>query len=148
MAAKMFSRMKEILGFEEYEEELDEREEDNNVEEEDIEPVIPSKKSNKVVNIHTATSAKVMITKPAAYEDATEICDALKNRKIIVVNTSGLEIKIAQRLLDFISGACYALTGELQEVERGVYILSPSNVEVTNELKSELTNKGIFNWSK
>lgn len=149
MAAKMFSRMKEILGFEEYEEDQDELEEGNNVEEEEnIEPVIPSKKANKVVNIHTATSAKVMITKPSAYEDATEICDALKNRKIIVVNTTALEIKIAQRLLDFISGACYALAGELQEVERGVYILSPSNVEVTNELKSELTNKGIFNWSK
>ena len=65
-----------------------------------------------------------------------------------VKHTSALERRIAQRLLDFVSGACFALAGELQEIERGVYILSPSNVEVTNELKSELSSKGMFNWSK
>jgi cell division inhibitor SepF len=149
MAAKMFSKMKEILGFEEYDEEYDEFDEAEEMAvDENLEPVLAGKKNNKVVNIHTAASAKVMITKPTAYEDATEICDALKSRKIVVVNTSSLENRIAQRLLDFISGACFALAGELQEVERGVYILSPSNVEVTNELKSELSTKGLFNWSK
>lgn len=149
MAAKMFNKMKEILGFEEFDDEMDEFEDVEDLEDEitSIEPVLTGKKG-KVVNIHTAASAKVMITKPTAYEEATEICDALKNRKIVVVNTASLEIKIAQRLLDFMSGACYALSGELQEVEKGVYILSPSNVEVTNELKSELSTKGIFNWSK
>jgi cell division inhibitor SepF len=45
-------------------------------------------------------------------------------------------------------GASYALGGELQEIERGVYILSPSNVEVSNELKNELSSKGLFGWSK
>lgn len=151
MAAKMFSKMKEIFGFEEYDEDFEEDDDIDNVqnqEDEDVEPVLASRRGSKVVNIHTASSAKVMITKPTMYEDATEICDALKNRKIVVVNTTALETKIAQRLLDFISGACYALTGELQEIERGVYILSPSNVEVTNELKNELTSKGLFNWSK
>ncbi|GFZ30494.1 cell division protein SepF [Clostridium zeae] len=149
MAAKMFNKMKEILGFEEYDEEYDEFDEEEELAaDETLEPVLSGKKNNKVVNIHSAASAKVMITKPSAYEDATEICDALKSRKIVVVNTSNLENKIAQRLLDFISGACFALAGELQEVERGVYILSPSNVEVTSELKSELSTKGLFNWSK
>lgn len=151
MAAKVFSKVKEIFGFEEYDEdyeEYDEADERDNEVEEDFEPVLASKKGNKVVNIHTANSAKVMITRPIAYEDATEICDSLKNRKIVVVNTTALENKIAQRLLDFISGSCYALNGELQEIEKGVYILSPSNVEVTTELKSELTTKGLFNWSK
>ncbi|MEQ8199778.1 MAG: cell division protein SepF, partial [Clostridiaceae bacterium] len=74
--------------------------------------------------------------------------EALKSRKIVVINISALDLKVAQRLLDFVSGACFALAGELQEVERNVYILSPSNVEVTNELKSELSSKGIFNWNK
>ena len=72
----------------------------------------------------------------------------LKSRKIVLVNTTALETRIAQRLLDFISGSCFALGGELQEVEKGVYILSPSNVEVTNELKTELSSKAMFNWTK
>ena len=77
-----------------------------------------------------------------------EICDALSNRRIVVINTANLENKTARRLLDFISGASYALKGDFQEIDKGVYILSPSNVEVTNELKSELSSKALFNWSK
>ena len=154
MAPKVFSKVKEILGFEEYNDEYDELEEkeseEESAQEDDIEPVIAAKNlnSNKVVNIHTAIAAKVIIIKPTTYEDAPNVCDALRNRKIVVVNTTGLEIKIAQRLLDFMSGACYALNGDLQEIDRGVYLLSPSNVEVSNELKTELSTKGLFNWNK
>lgn len=152
--SSMLTKMKSFLGFGEYEDEYEEYDDFDDVEnnekevEDTIEPVIQNKRNNKVVNIHNSSSAKVTITKPLAYEEATEICDALKSRRIVVVNTSGLETRIAQRLLDFISGSCYALGGELQEIERGVYLLSPSNVEVTNELKSELTSKALFNWNK
>lgn len=150
----MLTKVKSFLGFGEYEDEYDEYDDFDDVENEEeaeagIEPVIQNnKRNNKVVNIHTSSATKVTITKPLAYEEATEISDALKSRRIVLVNTSALEIRIAQRLLDFISGTCYALGGELQEIEKGVYILSPSNVEVTNELKSELSSKAMFNWSK
>lgn len=153
--SNVMSKVKNFLGFGEYDEEYDEYDDFDEIEGEDgstiddtIEPVIQNKRNNKVVNIHTSSSAKVTITKPVAYEDATEICDALKNRRIVLVNTTSLELKIAQRLLDFISGSCYALGGELQEIERGVYILSPSNVEVTNDLKNELSSKALFSWTK
>lgn len=154
----MSSMFNKIKGFfvgddYDYDDEYDEIEDeivDSEMEDDDtIEPVISnSKKNNKVVNIHTSASAKVVISKPLAYDDATEISDALKNRKIVVINTSSLENRVAQRLLDFISGSCYALSGELQEIEKGVYLLSPSNVEVTNELKTELTSKALFNFSR
>lgn len=147
------NKVKSILGFGEYDEYDDEYDEfdDESVgegEDESIEPVIQNKKNNKVVNIHTSSSAKVTIAKPLAFEESTEICEALKNRRIVVINTSSLETKIAQRLLDFISGSCYALGGDLQEIEKGVYLLAPSNVEVTNELKNEISSKALFNWTK
>ncbi len=152
MAAKMINKMKEFLGLDEYDdmEDYEEEYEEEEEVEEEFEPVIPSNKrgQNKVVNIHTATSAKVSIVRPLDFAESTEVCDDLKNRKIVVINTTSLDLKIAQRLLDFVSGACYALGGEFQEIEKGVYILSPSNVEVTKELKSELSSKGMFNWSK
>ncbi|MGG7176146.1 cell division protein SepF [Clostridium paraputrificum] len=152
--SNMMTKVKSFLGIGEYEDEYDEYDDFDDVEnveddlEESIEPVIQNKRNNKVVNIHSSSSAKVTITKPLAYEEATEISDALKSRKIVVVNTAALENRIAQRLLDFISGSCYALGGELQEIEKGVYILSPSNVEVTNELKNELSSKALFSWTK
>lgn len=156
--SNVLTKVKTLFGFGEYDDDFEDDFEDDFDEEinqndsnDDLEPMIQNKKaisSNKVVNIHTTASAKVTVTKPLAYEEATEICDALKNRRIVVINTSGLENKIAQRLLDFVSGACYALSGALQEIEKGVYLLTPSNVEVSSELKSELGSKALFSWSK
>lgn len=143
--------MNKVMGFlgmaEEAVDEVQEVEnEDDNM---DIESLMSAnKKQSKIVNIHTASSAKVVIIKPDDFDEATTISDNLKSRKIVVVNTTGLEPKTGQRLLDFIGGACYALGGELQQIEKGVYIISPSNVEVDNALKNELSSKGIFNWNK
>jgi len=153
MAGKIVNKMMGFLGLEE---EIDDdvyEENHRTSEREDVEEngeaiFLAQKKQNKVVNIHTAASAKVVIIKPNDYDDATNICDNLKNRKIVVINTTNLEMKTAQRLLDFVGGATYALGGEFQQVEKGVYIVSPSNVEVSNELKNELTANGLLNWTK
>ena len=151
----VLEKVKKILvGDDEFDDDFEGYEDEemqDEMEEEIIEPVIPGKKNstnNKVVNIHTSASAKIIISKPMVYDDAMEICDSLKNRKIVVINTSAIENKIAQRLLDFVSGSCYALGGELQEISKGVYLLSPSNVEVTSELKNELSSKALFNFIK
>ncbi|WP_195264053.1 MULTISPECIES: cell division protein SepF [unclassified Clostridium] len=147
----MFGKFREIIGLGEYEDDFEDLE-DTEVEEEEvqeeIEPIISKQKGNKVVNIHTASTAKVMVTKPTNYDDAREIADAIKARKIVLVNATTLETKVAQRLVDFISGSCYVLGATLQEIEQRVYLLSPSNVEVTNELKNELSSKALFNWNK
>ncbi|GAA0723916.1 cell division protein SepF [Clostridium malenominatum] len=150
--AKILNKMMGLLKlddeYDEFEEDVDM--EENEISDEEYEPLVQSsgKKQGKVVSIHTASTAKVVIIKPATYDEVIDICDNLKNRKIIVVNSTGLEQKTAQRLLDFISGATYALAGSLEEVEKGIYIVSPSNVEVDSTLKNELSSKGLFAWSK
>lgn len=147
--ASILDKLKDMLNSGDYEDEFDELEENENEEvEEEIESIISHPKPNKVVNIHTAATAKVMVTKPSNYDDAREIADAIKSRKIVLVNATSLETKVAQRLVDFISGSCYVLGATLQEIEQRVYLLSPSNVEVTNELKNELSSKALFNWNK
>lgn len=148
MGSKVINKVMGFLGMaEEAVDEVQEMEyEEDNM---DIESLMSvNKKQSKVVNIHTNSSTKVVIIKPEDFDEATTISDNLKSRKIVVVNTTGLEARTGQRLLDFIGGACYALGGDLQQIEKGVYIISPSNIEVNNELKSELSSKGIFNWSK
>lgn len=153
MAGKVINKMMGFLGLEddisEEDEDLRQRqaEANDNGTDSEIEPSY-SKKTNRVVSIHTTISAKVRIVKPIKYEEAADIIDELKSRKIILVNITDLDIKLAQRFLDFMGGASYALGGDLQEIDKGVFILSPSNVEVNNELKNELSSKGLFNWNK
>lgn len=149
MAKKVINKMMGFLGLEDdFDDDFDEinENETNNNETEKVS--MSSKKKANVVSIHTTISAKVKIVKPSAYEDAADICDDVKNRNIVVVNTTGLEQRIAQRLLDFLGGASYALSGNLEEIEKGVYLLSPSNVEVNNDFKNELSSKGLFSWNK
>lgn len=148
--ANMFGKFKDIIGLGDYEDDFEDIEStDENEAIDSVETIIQSQtKGSKVVNIHSAATAKVMVTKPTNYDDAREIAEAIKSRKIVLVNTNGLETKIAQRLVDFISGSCFVLGAQLQEIEQRVYLLSPSNVEVTNELKNELSSKALFNWTK
>lgn len=152
MAGKILNKMMGFLGLEDDfdDEEIEEKEELEDKRtingSSEVEPIINSRRQNKVVSIHTTISAKVRIVKPTTYEEAADICDELKNRKIVLINTTGLENRIAQRLLDFMGGSSYSLGGSLEEIEKGIYILSPANVEVSNDLKSELSGKGLFSW--
>lgn len=150
---KMFSSIKNMMGFED--EELYDDYDQEEYEEEEMETPKESysvlgrrreqKEVNKVVNLHSGQT-KVHIIKPNTFDEAPQISDSLKANKIVVVNTSGLEPRTAQRLLDFIAGSTYALGGDLQEVENGVYVLSPSTVEVSREAKEESSLKGLLNW--
>jgi cell division inhibitor SepF len=147
VSGKVLNKMMGILGMEDEYDDLEDYEENDDQEDNNYE-VLNGNKKNKIVNIHTNSSVKVVIIKPYDFEEATNICENLKNRKIVVVNTTALECKVGQRLLDFIGGACYISGGELQEVEKGIYLISPSNVEVDNSLKSELSSKGVFSFVK
>ncbi|WP_142414845.1 cell division protein SepF [Hathewaya massiliensis] len=152
MAGKVFNKLMDFLSFDE---EIDDMDENYDVENEEIEEVetptynSPSNnRGSKVVTLPTASVAKIVIVKPFDFEEAATICDHLKSRKIVVINTTALENKIGQRLLDFIGGASYIVGGQIQEVEKGVYLLIPSNVEVNSSLKYELQNKGVFGFMK
>ena len=132
-----FNKVMGVLGLseeEEYEtEELDE--------ELDIEP-IPNKNNNKVVSIKTSFP-KVLLKKPQDLEDTIDVIEAIKSKRIAILNMVSLEHAIAQRMLDIIVGACYALNGDIQEIAKSVYLVVPEAVEITNELKEHL-DKGAF----
>lgn len=118
----------------------------NNEENSQIE-LISNYKKGKVVSIHSNQNAKVVVVQPSQYEEITTLCDCLKNRKIVIVNLQNLESKLAQRFVDFAGGAAYALDGDIQEVSPGILLLTPNNVDVTSDIRDELSNRGIFSWT-
>jgi cell division inhibitor SepF len=120
-----------------------------------IEAVTPSvlKKSN-VVNIHSATSPmKVVLVEPTSYDEVQSICDDFKSKKPIIINFEDMDKDVARRMVDFISGAVYALDGTIQKVSNGIVLVAPSNVDVLGNIKSSLGDEdfdieGIFSWLK
>lgn len=103
------------------------------------------KHNNKVVNIHTNSSMKIVVHEPLSYEEAPTIVDDLKSRKTVIVNLEQLDGHIKRQIFDFINGGLYAMEGNIQKVTRDIFIMAPSNVEIDG-LKDELKNKGIFSW--
>ncbi len=104
-------------------------------------------KRGKVVNITSTTQFKVVVIQPETFEEAKEIADNLKSNKPVIVNLEKIEKEQARRMVDFVSGASYALGGDIQKISNMIFLVTPYNVGILGDFKDELKNKGIFPWS-
>lgn len=80
----------------------------------------------------------VCVVKPTSMEDTREIADTLISNSTVLLNLEGLDIDVAQRIIDFSSGSCYSLGGGLQKVSSYIFILTPDNVEVSGDFQDLL----------
>lgn len=145
MSNGFINKVMDIFGMGDEDEDIDEQMDE--VEDDEQLEVFANNRRNKVVSIHSGINAKVIIMEPSEYEEITTICDCLKNKKIVIVNLKNIEAKLAQRFVDFTGGAAYALDGEIQEVSPGILLITPCNVDVTSDLRDELSGKGLFSWT-
>lgn len=104
-------------------------------------------KKGKVVNITSTTQFKVVVLQPETFEEAREIADNLKSNKPVIVNLEKIEKEQARRMVDFVSGASYALGGDIQKISNMIFLVTPYNVGILGDFKDELKSKGIFPWS-
>jgi cell division inhibitor SepF len=86
--------------------------------------------------------AKVHVVAPSRFSDAQEIGDRFKNGQPVIVNLQANDRELARRMIDFCSGVTYALSGSMDKVADQVFLLTPSNVEVSAEEKRRLQERG------
>ena len=123
----------------------------DNEEEEEVEDrkIFGRKNSGKVVNMPQAQSQaiKMVISQPTTFEQSDEICGFLKEKKSVIVNLEYVNKDVARRIVDFISGGVYALDGYIQKVSNSIFLVAPSNYEITNEMaREEIKNKLSVSW--
>lgn len=97
-----------------------------------ITPMRSSKKSSM------SPSMEVCVIKPSSMEDTREIADTLVDNSTVILNLEGIDVELAQRIIDFTSGACYSLGGSLQKVSSYIFVLGPSTVDITGDLQNIL----------
>ncbi len=104
-----------------------------------------SRRSSRVVKLHETASQqmKVVVMQPESFEEARDITNHLKGRKPIVVNLEAVEKEVARRIVDFLSGAVYALDGDIQKISNGIFLIAPNNVGILGE---EGTPSKGFPW--
>lgn len=97
----------------------------------------------------TVATSKVVITQPEAYEDVEEIGEYLKQRKSVIVNLESINKEDGKRVLDFLSGASFALEGSIQKVSNLIYLMTPKTVEIQNDVeRAQYRSKLSFSWLK
>ena len=92
---------------------------------------------------------EVCVIKPTTVEDAREITETLLGNRTVVMNLEGLDVDIAQRILDFTSGSCYAIGGNLQKISLYIFIITPASVDISGDFQEILGNfdSGSLNGS-
>ena len=103
-----------------------------------------TRRSNKVVNIHTTTQLQVVLVKPDRFDNAWEIADHLREKRTVVLNLESTDDKTTRRVLDFLAGVAYAQEGKIKKVAARTYIITPYNVDILGDLIDELENNGLY----
>ena len=156
MSGALMNKVWDLFGMdsaepEEYDDEnVYEYDDDENEEVEDRK-IFGRKNKEKVVAMpQTQTNAiKMVISQPTTFEQSDEICSFLKEKKSVIVNLEYVNKDVARRIVDFISGGVYALDGYIQKVSNSIFLVAPSNYEITNEMaREEIKNKLSVSWLK
>lgn len=82
---------------------------------------------------------EVCVFKPTQFEETREITETLLGNCTIVLNFEGLDVEIAQRIIDFTSGSCYAIGGNLQKVSNYIFIVTPKSVDISGDFQDILS---------
>ena len=85
-----------------------------------------------------ADGMEVCVIKPVNVEDSREITDTLLSDRTVVLNLEGLDVDIAQRIIDFTSGSCYAIKGNLQKISQYIFIITPASVDISGDFQDIL----------
>lgn len=94
--------------------------------------VTPMRQQNKR---NIGAGMEVCVIKPNSVEEAREITETLLANRTVVLNLEGLDVDIAQRIIDFTSGSCFAISGNLQKISHYIFIITPASVDISGDFQ-------------
>lgn len=88
-------------------------------------------------------NTKMILLEPRAYSEAQQIADHLKMRNTVVVNLKRVTSDQAKRIIDFLAGTIYAISGDLQKIGGGIFLCTPNNINIQGKITEETQGKDI-----
>ncbi len=84
----------------------------------------------KRFSVSNTSALKVVLIEPKGFEECPKLVDSLKAKKPVIINLEKLETEVARKIFDFLSGAIYAINGNVQKIANNIFIFTPENVSV------------------
>jgi cell division inhibitor SepF len=136
----VLDKFKDLIGIEEIDEDMleEEMEAPAPAERRKVEPRAAYTRNTvreKVVpmgNRAASSAFKLMVIEPEGFEECPKLVDSLKSRKPVIINLEKIDSDTARKIFDFLSGATYALNGNVQKVANNIFIFAPENVDIAS----------------
>lgn len=103
----------------------------------------PAGHHSSSVRTFTMSSAKPHVVAPRQFNEAQVVADRFKSEQPVILNLQDVDRDLRRRLIDFASGLSYGLGGRMDRVADGVYLLTPDNVEVSDDERRQLQERGL-----
>lgn len=125
---------KPVLSFRRKKQEVEEPEEPEEEPEARVIPIYANKEEGEVVKV----------INPKEFEESQIIAEFLKEGTTVIINLEGLDVSEAQRVIDFVGGASFAVSGSLKAISGNIFIVAPQNTDVSGDLKEEVLNGNML----
>lgn len=106
--------------------------------EEPVNPVKPERKrynAGRVVELNQKSyKQQIIIMEPSNIETAQQVCDDVRAGKTVICNIEKIDPKIAQRVIDFITGAAHALRGNVMPISALIFVVAPGTTNIQNSV--------------
>ncbi|MBK5253803.1 MAG: cell division protein SepF [Peptostreptococcaceae bacterium] len=101
--------------------------------------VPPASYTDKKFSVNASSSFKLVVIEPKNFDECRKLVDNLKGRKPVIINLEMVETEVARKIFDFLSGAVYALNGNVQKVASNIFIFAPENVSIAASVERNTT---------
>jgi cell division inhibitor SepF len=90
---------------------------------------------------------EVSVYSPRSFQDVVEIADALRSRRVVIVNLQNADRVLLQRVVDFTSGVAYTIDGKIQKLAEAMYLIVPAGVVVNSAgLRDTMASDGTLDF--
>lgn len=157
----LFSKFKELVGIEDVDEDdleeeiRNEKEKNAKIVPEPSKPAFeprpqvsapaprPQTASAPVTSGKYTKEMKMIVIEPQGFDESPRLVDSLKAKKPVIINLENLETDVARKIFDFMSGATYALNGNVQKIANNIFVFAPENVDVAYNMNVKTAEQPI-----
>ncbi len=88
-----------------------------------------------------AAGMEVRVCRPSDFDSCQDISDIILSGKAAVINFDLVSLEDAQRIIDFVSGCCYAINGTVKQIADKIVIYTPNDIDITGDFLDAASSK-------
>lgn len=88
--------------------------------------------------------SKPQLVAPRSFNDAQEVADRFRGGAPVILNLQETDAELGRRLIDFCSGLCYGLRGQMQRVGDRVFLVTPADVQLSADDHRLMRDSGLL----